>query len=92
MRRFGEDLKICERATSAPWPVIRSAGRPGRATLGGGIFDGAADSESLLREEDSRFISVAREALPWWITRAQDLEQENRDLRERMDRLTLETE
>ncbi|MFO8060252.1 MAG: hypothetical protein R6U70_06315 [Bacillota bacterium] len=92
MRKADEDLKVCERATPGPWPVVLSSTVQGRAGIEGEVLDAEADSESLMREEDAQFVSVAREALPWWIRRAQELEEENEEMRERISRLTLETE
>ncbi len=51
----------------------------------------AGDSRGVMAE-DAELIAVAREALPWWIQRAQELEQENQRMKDRLSRLTMETE
>lgn len=54
-------------------------------------LEGTGDSRGVMAE-DAELIAVAREALSWWIQRAQELEQENQGMRDRLSRLTMETE
>jgi hypothetical protein len=84
MRDAKKDLEVCEKATKGPWEYeldiqqlnIRQGYNPMKI-----IFHAVkVDRNRLLRfnhengEADARFISLAREALPYWINRAQEAE------------------
>lgn len=58
----------------------------------GELLERVAASESVMTAEDAELIAVVKEALPWWIRRVGELEQQNREMRVRLSRLTLETE
>ncbi len=58
----------------------------------GELLERVAASESVMTAEDAELIAVVKEALSWWIRRVGELEQQNREMRVRLSRLTLETE
>ena len=78
MRNAKDDLEICGKASPGPWRVKTNAHR---ATRGGswGWIEGPRENwcwadERPRSRRDADFIAMAREALPYWIERAERLE------------------
>lgn len=72
MRDAKKDLAMCERATPGPWnndhdQVTKENGVP--------LFKAFRMRGDLQMRDDARFITEAREALPYWIKRAMATEQ-----------------
>ena len=77
------DLLMCERATPGPWSAEETnalsivAGKVeytnGKMTCGGFIADIDEDNNENA-EADARLLAESREALPYWIKRAQEAE------------------
>jgi hypothetical protein len=66
------DLEMCEKATPGPWKQMAYFVRLDE------LYDKVRYPKDIYtpfaREEDAKFTSVAREALPYWIKRAQEAE------------------
>ena len=78
VRNAKDDLAICDKATPGPWRVKTNAHK---ATRGGswGWIEGPRENwcwadERPRSRRDADFIAMAREALPYWIERAEKLE------------------
>ena len=67
MRDAKKDLEACERATPGPW---ETTGRHLEYIRNKNDFNVCMTR----RSHDAEFIALAREALPYWINRAQELE------------------
>ena len=66
-RNAEEDLRICNCATLGPWKGLRAAYEDC-------LLVQTTKDEYLVSKEDQAFIALARDALPYWIRRAQELE------------------
>lgn len=66
-RNAEEDLKVCNNATPGPWKGLRSAYEDC-------LLVQTTEGEYLISKEDQVYIALAREALPYWIRRSQELE------------------
>jgi len=79
MRNAEKDLAMCNAATPEPWII-------------GGFSNvmyqkGNIDIRIPKTQGDRQFIAMSREALPYWINRAQEAEAENAKLREALEKI-----
>ena len=85
MRDAKEDLKLCEKATLGPWKDNYNDGDWGACveSLEEGSIVATTEQRKLGAQFrfDAEFIASAREALPYWIERAEQAEAENTQLR-----------
>lgn len=80
-RDAGADMAVCDAATEGPWEIRSPNGRPGVWMKGSRCKVASVEAPDLPpvlerngRYKNARFIALAREALPYWIRRAQDAE------------------
>jgi len=103
MRDPQTDLEVCEKATRGPWEYLSETGYAGdypyskshRVKIGNETLTVSCHIYGWEGEKEERanasFIALAREALPWWINRAVELEKrlaeaeaENKRLQDRL--------
>jgi len=87
MRDAKKDLKACERATPGPWYREKTgANYKGFSTetviadtctfaTGNKVYADLEGKGGHLPSDDADFIALARDALPYWIKRAQEAEE-----------------
>ena len=86
MRDAKKDLEVCERATLGPWYREKTgANYKGFSTetviadtcpfaTDNKVYTDLEGKGGSFPSDDADFIALAREALPYWISRAQELE------------------
>ena len=96
MRDPQTDLEVCEKATRGPWEYLSETGYAGdypyskshRVKIGNKTLTVSCHIYGWEGEKEERanaeLIALAREALPWWIKRVQELEAENKLLKDRL--------
>lgn len=65
VRDWQEDMKMCEKASPEPWSVDQLEYMGNRGMVQETVIDGV--TSEIYNEEDARFISEARQALPYWL-------------------------
>lgn len=65
VRDWQEDMKMCEKASPEPWRVEQLEYMGNRGMIQETVIDGV--TSEIYNEEDARFISEARQALPYWL-------------------------
>lgn len=99
MRDPQTDLEVCEKATRGPWEYLSETGYAGdypyskshRVKIGNKTLTVSCHIYGWEGEKEERanasFIALAREALPWWINRAVELDAEVERLREALEHI-----
>ena len=80
-RDWQKDWELCQRATPGKWEVV-AANSEGPYMVRmpypkGGMWYGI---RMVFWKEDAEFITAAREALPYWLQRVREMENEKRQL------------
>lgn len=76
-----KDLEICEKATSGPWAIKGITGDTSTWTLMGNDASFAGLKLIKMTVDDVVFIASAREALPYYIKRCMELEEQIKDFK-----------
>lgn len=88
-RDWQKDWEMCERATFGKWEMVSANCPEGPYMIRmpypkGGTWYGV---RMIAWKKDAEFIAEAREALPYWLQRVWELEDENRELRDVLETL-----